>query len=30
MFLEHIVRRNEKNRHKQTELFLKGVQPQPA
>jgi hypothetical protein len=30
MFLEHIGRRNEKNRPKQTELFLKEVQPQPA
>lgn len=30
-FLEHIGRKNEKRkRPKQTELFWKGVQPQPA
>ena len=30
VFLEHIGRRNEKKRPKQTELFLKEVQPEPA
>jgi len=30
VFLEHIGRRNEKKRPKQTELLLKEVQPEPA
>jgi hypothetical protein len=30
VFLEHIGRRNEKKRPKQTELFLKEVRPEPA
>jgi len=30
VFLEHIGRRNETKRPKQTELFLKEVQPEPA
>jgi hypothetical protein len=29
-FLEHIGRRNGKKRPKQTELFLREVQPEPA
>jgi hypothetical protein len=29
-FLDHIGRRNEHTRPKQTELFLKEVQPKPA
>ena len=30
VYLDHIGRRNEKKRPKQTELFLKEVQPEPA
>lgn len=30
VFLEHIERRNAKKRPKQTERFLKEVQPEPA
>jgi hypothetical protein len=29
-FLDHLGRRNEKTRPKQTELFLKEVRPEPA